>query len=212
MKRKYTKEQLIFYFKKLAGQLNRIPTIEDLEKQKNFPSLTVYKERFGSWENVKKSFATKEMNKKFCKNCGKEILFEKQTKQFCSPKCDQAYLKKEKQKAIPPKQCSICKNPFYVYEVKNFKKRKICNKKECKEYFTISLSVKKINKLTKQHRQKLTTLKGNKCFYCDFDKILHLMTKNRHSEKKLVSMIKKKNFDFFLVCPNHKEMLMRKMI
>ncbi len=67
---KYTKEQLIFYLKKLASELKKTPTIKELTKSK-YPSSTTYIKRFKSWNtalkmaglkiNVKKSYDKKEL-------------------------------------------------------------------------------------------------------------------------------------------------------
>ena len=49
--RKYTKEQLIHFLKKLYGELKRSPTIKEMNKKKKFPSASTYFKRFGSWNN-----------------------------------------------------------------------------------------------------------------------------------------------------------------
>ena len=69
--RKYTKEQLIFYLKKLASELKRSPTIKDMNKKKKYPSSSTYFKRFGSWNkslrkaglkiNVRKKYSKKEL-------------------------------------------------------------------------------------------------------------------------------------------------------
>ena len=48
---RYTKEQLLFYLKKLSSELKRTPTIKDMNKKKKFPSSGAYVKRFGSWNN-----------------------------------------------------------------------------------------------------------------------------------------------------------------
>ena len=69
--RKYTREQLIFYLKKLASELKRSPTIKDMNKKKKYPSSSTYFKRFGSWNkslrkaglkiNVRKKYSKKEL-------------------------------------------------------------------------------------------------------------------------------------------------------
>ena len=212
MKKKYTKEQLAFYFQKLMHQLGRMPTEEDMEHVHDMPAASTYVERFGSWEKVKQQFGDANINRKKCKNCGTDIPFKKKTKEFCSGGCAKQYAVREKQKKIAPKSCLMCKKQFFAHEVKNFKKQKICNDKECKEKFELFLFVKKQSKMTKTLKVKLFKLKGNKCQYCDFHHFLFLYTKGRNSDQKVLNQIKKKNFDYFLVCPNHKAMLERKML
>ncbi len=48
---KYTKEQLIFYLKKLAAALKKTPTIRDISKKPGYPSSGTYMKRFGSWND-----------------------------------------------------------------------------------------------------------------------------------------------------------------
>ena len=47
---KYTKEQLVYFLKRLAGEIKRSPTIKDLSGRK-CPSANTYYNRFGSWNN-----------------------------------------------------------------------------------------------------------------------------------------------------------------
>jgi hypothetical protein len=49
--KRYTREQLIFFLKRLATELKRTPTIKDLKGRK-MPSSTTYLKRFGTWNNV----------------------------------------------------------------------------------------------------------------------------------------------------------------
>jgi len=212
MKRKYTREQLEFYFKKLMAELKRIPTIDDLKKNKKLPSLTVYKQRFGSWTNVVKKLAPKDINRITCKQCGTITLFKKKTKQFCSSNCAHQYKMLARYRTVKPKQCVICSKDFRINEVSNFRKRKICTDPTCKEKFSIVQSVKKNNKLSTGITTKLIKGKGNKCKFCDFTKVLSIVTKGRHTNQKLINMIKKRNFDYVVVCPNHQAMLKRKMV
>jgi hypothetical protein len=210
MKKKYTKEQLEFYFTKLMQQLKRIPTEEDMEKAKNFPSVTVYTERFGSWKNVKEKLGNLSLNQKTCVNCGKLANYIKQNKQFCSPKCAREFAKKEKLKSIPPKICMMCDTAFTALEVPNFKKRKICTKKECAEKLRIKMDAKKYNKLTPAMKKQLLALKQNKCNFCEFEDILFFITPKKHSDKKLINMLKRNDFSYLLVCPNHKALIEKK--
>ncbi|MBN2368707.1 hypothetical protein JXC34_06815 [Candidatus Woesearchaeota archaeon] len=57
--RKYTKEQLIHFLKKLSSDLKRTPTIKDMNKKKKFPSASTYFKRFGSWNNSLKKAGLK---------------------------------------------------------------------------------------------------------------------------------------------------------
>ncbi len=69
--RKYTKEQLLFYLKRLASELKRSPTIKDINKSEECPSANTYLKRFNGWNNslkiaglkinVRKSYDKKEL-------------------------------------------------------------------------------------------------------------------------------------------------------
>ncbi len=117
-KRKYTREQLEFYFKKLMEKLRRIPREEDMEKAKGYPSVTVYVERFGSWQQAVELFANFELAKAKCRNCGKSFIKTMKTQKFCSEKCAQKkHLKKystytkateRKIKEILHDKCFVC--------------------------------------------------------------------------------------------------------
>jgi hypothetical protein len=48
---RYTKEQLIFFLKKLASEKKKSPTIKDVNCNKKLPSSGTYFRRFGSWNN-----------------------------------------------------------------------------------------------------------------------------------------------------------------
>jgi len=193
-------------------KLKRIPTSEDMENAKDLPSPSIYAERFGSWKKVKQKLGKKELNKKSCEYCGKTISFKKKSKRFCSSACSQKFLLKEKHKNIPPKKCVVCGEEYRITEVSNFKKRKTCQKKECKKKLDLSVHAKKHNRLTPKIRKELLRLKDDKCSFCGFTKILYFMTRGRHSDKKLVNMVKKKDFDYFVVCPNHKEMVEKRLM
>ncbi|MEM4260194.1 MAG: hypothetical protein QXG00_03075 [Candidatus Woesearchaeota archaeon] len=220
MKRKYTKEQLQFYFNKLMLELNRIPTEEDAELSKYMPSLTVYVQRFGSWKKVQELWGNRELNKKTCLNCSKEIKFIKKSKLFCSRKCAKQYKTKQKLLKLKPKKCKICKEEYNALMVKNFKKSKICNKKECREKYRLIVYMKKLDmKKTKNNiisnkiYNKIIDVKENKCHYCDFNKILKIrLVKGKTTNKKIIQSIKNNRWDFLIVCPNHYEMLDRKMM
>jgi hypothetical protein len=56
---KYTKEQLIFYIKKLAVELKRTPTIKDVNKAKSIPSSNTYYKRFKTWNSALKAACLK---------------------------------------------------------------------------------------------------------------------------------------------------------
>lgn len=70
-KKKYTKEQLLFYLQKFAKILKKTPKIVDMNKSKKFPSGSTYMARFGSWNkalmqanlnvNLKKQFSKKDL-------------------------------------------------------------------------------------------------------------------------------------------------------
>lgn len=215
MKRKYTKEQLQFYFNKLMIELNRLPTEEDAQNAKYMPSLTVYVQRFGSWKKVQEMWGNKELNKKTCLNCNKEIKYIKKSKLFCSGRCAKQYKMKQKLLKLKPKKCKICNEDYNALQVKNFKKSKICDKKDCKEKFDLVNSVRKIknNKINNNILNKILNIKGNKCNYCDFNKILKIrLPKGKTTDKKIISAIKQNKFDFLVVCPNHYALLDRKMI
>lgn len=215
MKRKYTKEQLQFYFNKLMLELNRIPTEEDAENSKYMPSLTVYVQRFGSWKKVQEMLGNKELNTKKCINCGKEIKFIKKSKLFCSGRCAKQYKLKQKLLKLKPKKCKICGEEYNALQVKNFKKSKICAKKECNEKYTLILNIKKIknDKMNNKILNKIINIKGNKCNYCDFNKILKVkLTKGKTNDKKIIQVIKNNHWDFLVVCPNHYELIERKLL
>jgi hypothetical protein len=63
-KRKYTKEQLEFYFKKLMDEVHRVPREEDIGKKDNYPSVKSYADRFGSWQNAVNMFANFDLAKR----------------------------------------------------------------------------------------------------------------------------------------------------
>jgi hypothetical protein len=70
-RKKYTKEQLIFYLQKLSNELKQNPRITDMNKKKKYPSASTYVSRFGSWNkslklanlkiNLRKKFLKKEL-------------------------------------------------------------------------------------------------------------------------------------------------------
>jgi len=90
-KRKYTKEQLEFYFKQLMNKLKRIPREEDLSRSSNMPSVKAYTDRFGSWKNAVNMFADFELAKRKCLNCGKVLVKKSKTQKFCSRDCSKKY-------------------------------------------------------------------------------------------------------------------------
>ncbi|MFA5797523.1 MAG: hypothetical protein WC916_05850 [Candidatus Woesearchaeota archaeon] len=135
-KRKYTKEQLEFYFKKLMGKLKHIPREEDMEKAKGFPSVTVYVERFGSWNDAVAQFANFDLAKSKCKNCGKEFLKMKKTQKYCSDTCAQKKQSKKYStysKAIDKKIKEILHNECFVCDFDSITEiHCLDNKKESK--------------------------------------------------------------------------------
>jgi hypothetical protein len=94
-KRKYTKEQLEFYFKQLMEKLHRIPREEDMQRAKNSPSVQAYTDRFGSWNNAVALFANFDLAKRKCLNCHKVLIKTKKTHKFCSDKCAHEYYSKK---------------------------------------------------------------------------------------------------------------------
>ncbi|MCM2325757.1 MAG: hypothetical protein NDI94_04785 [Candidatus Woesearchaeota archaeon] len=52
--KRYTREQLLFFLKKLEKELMRTPRIVDLDKAEGLPSSTTYMKRFGSWNDALK--------------------------------------------------------------------------------------------------------------------------------------------------------------
>ena len=117
-KRKYTREQLEFYFKKLMDELHRVPREEDIDKRKDFPSSKAYADRFGSWQNAVNMFANFDLSKRKCKHCGNILIKKMKTQKFCSDECARKYYQKkatrytsgiEKNiKQILGKGCFIC--------------------------------------------------------------------------------------------------------
>jgi hypothetical protein len=215
MKRKYTKEQLHFYFNKLMNELNRVPTEEDAEKAKYMPSLTVYVQRFGSWKKVQEMLGNKELNKKTCLNCGKEIKFIKKSKLFCSARCAKQHKIKQKLLKLKPKKCKICGEQYTALQVKNFKKSNICNKTDCKEKFELITSIKRIknSKINSKIINKIIAIKGQKCHYCEFNTVLKIrLEKGKTTDKRIIQSIKNNHFEFLIVCPNHYELLEKKML
>ena len=49
---KYTKEQLIYFLRKLSEELGKTPTIKNLNLKHEYPSSTTYFKRFKSWNNA----------------------------------------------------------------------------------------------------------------------------------------------------------------
>lgn len=115
-KRKYTREQLEFYFKKLMEKLNRIPREEDMEKASGYPSVTVYVERFGSWQKAVELFANFELAKVNCKNCKKVFIKSNKNQKFCSQKClrEGSGKKNIYNKSIEKKIFNILNNECFV--------------------------------------------------------------------------------------------------
>jgi hypothetical protein len=51
-KRKYTRESLLFYIRKLAFELGRTPTSIDMDKARGYPDSTTYHTALGSWKKA----------------------------------------------------------------------------------------------------------------------------------------------------------------
>jgi hypothetical protein len=117
-KRKYTKEQLEFYFKKLMEELRRVPREEDINKRKDYPSVKAYVDRFESWQNAINMFANFDLAKRKCLNCGNILIKKKKTQKFCSEACSRSHYQKKATnytksierniKAILDNKCFIC--------------------------------------------------------------------------------------------------------
>ena len=52
--KRYTKEQLMHFLKKLSKELKKTPTIKDMNKKKKYPSASTYMKRFKTWNNALK--------------------------------------------------------------------------------------------------------------------------------------------------------------
>jgi|GEM_PF-1863615 len=117
-KRKYTKEQLEFYFKKLMDRIHRVPREEDLGRFEGYPSVKAYAERFGSWQNSVNMFANFDLSKRKCMHCGNIIIKKKKTQKFCSMECSRKYYQKKSTaytrsiekniKSLLDNRCFIC--------------------------------------------------------------------------------------------------------
>ena len=170
-KRKYTREQLEFYFKRLMNKLKRIPREEDLEKAKDSPSVKAYTDRFGSWQKAVDMFANLELGKRKCLNCGKIFMRKKKTQKFCSKKCQLEYHARKSTtytKAIDRKikkmlgeSCFICDFP-HLLEIHCIdgkesisKILKAYNKKDLHEFLLLCPNHHRMvhNKLAKLYRK-----------------------------------------------------------
>ena len=142
-KRKYTREQLEFYFKKLMDELNRVPREEDISKKEGYPSVKSYADRFGSWQNAVNLFANFDLSKRKCLHCGKIIVKKMKTQKFCSDEClKKYYLKKstkytknieKKIKEILDNKCFICEFNA-ITEIHCLDNKKESNSKILKAY------------------------------------------------------------------------------
>jgi hypothetical protein len=165
-KRKYTREQLEFYFKKLMDKLKKIPREEDMAKAKDMPSVKAYVDRFGSWENAVKMFANFELAKKKCLNCGKILIKRKKTQKFCSNKCSREFYMK--------------KQTTYTHPID----------------------------------RKIKSLLDDNCFVCGFHKIveIHALDNKKESKNKILRAFNNKDMtDYVLLCPNHHQMINKKL-
>ncbi|MBN1377108.1 hypothetical protein JW949_02100 [Candidatus Woesearchaeota archaeon] len=189
MNKIYTKEQLEHYFNKLMKELKRIPTQKDINKasreKTRFPSLSVFLNRFGSWEKAKKYYGKDFFNKTKCKNCGNEFVRERKNQKFCSKKCREnsqlkkhklTWYKENKIKDILGTKCKLCKfNYIKLCKIipKKFNKRKTISEKDLVDMYN-------------QYK------KGN--------------------DKKKKEIKKKLKEDYILLCPNHYELWKRNII
>lgn len=118
MKRKYTYEQLKFYFEKLQSELGRIPREEDMNKAKKMPSVTAYSDRLGSWAKAVTLFGNSKLSERQCKWCKKTLHAKARNHRFCSKECERRFLQK-KYGTLTPKtreaihkalggKCSVC--------------------------------------------------------------------------------------------------------
>jgi hypothetical protein len=208
-KRKYTKEQLEFYFRKLMKQIGRVPTIEDIEAHKDMPSSHVYVERFGSWKKAKQRLGDFAFNKTRCAHCGKEVPFKKITKRFCNKRCYAAYRHTRALEKVPLRKCTVCKKEFGIKSLKD-KKRRVCYDKKCVDKYKLIQYVKKRNPstLTTAVFTKIAKILGHRCVACRFNLLLKPYSlKGSHSDKTILNKIKRNDFSFILLCPNHYEML-----
>lgn len=102
-------------------KLHRIPREEDIAKAaktENYPSVTAYADRFGSWSNAIKLFANFDLAKRKCLHCGKILVKKMKTQKFCSDECaKKQYTKKtttytktidKKIKEILNDECFVC--------------------------------------------------------------------------------------------------------
>lgn len=208
-KRKYTKEQLEFYFKKLMNEIGRVPTIEDVESHAWMPSSHVYVERFGSWKKAKDSFGNLELNRTRCTFCGKEVSFKKITKRFCSKRCYNNYRHARALEKVPLKRCVICKKEFSVKSLKD-RKRKVCYNKDCVEKHALIsyLKKKQAKEITPYIFSRIADILGNRCIACRFSILLKLYpAAGRENDLSIINRIRRNEFSIVLVCPNHYEML-----
>jgi hypothetical protein len=169
-KRKYTKEQLEFYFKKLMDELRRVPREEDITKKKDYPSVKAYSDRFGSWQNAVNMFANFDLAKRKCLQCGKILIKKKKTHKFCSDSCARKfYLRKSTRysKAIEQRIKEILDNKCFICDFDSITEiHCLDNKKESHNKILKSYNKKNMHDfvlLCPNHHlmvhQKLATLK-----------------------------------------------------
>lgn len=145
-KRKYTREQLEFYFKKLMEELHRVPREEDLGKKEGYPSVKAYADRFGSWQNAVNMFANFDLAKRKCLNCGKILIKKKKTQKFCSEACSRAYY----QKKTTTYTRSIEKNIKSILDSKCF----VCDFDAITEIHCLDNKKESIGKILKAYNKK----------------------------------------------------------
>jgi hypothetical protein len=95
-----------------------MPTEEDMNNAEGHPSITVYRERFGSWNKACELFGNKLLIEKKCKNCKAVFHTKRKDWIFCSNACQREYMtgtqkrrvKKFMKDAITElgKKCAVC--------------------------------------------------------------------------------------------------------
>ncbi len=145
-KRKYTREQLEFYFKKLMAELHRVPREEDINKNKDYPSVQAYSDRFGSWQNAVNMFANFDLSKRKCLFCGNFLIKKMRTQKFCSDTCSKNYTYKKATNYTK----SIEKNIKSILDNKCF----VCDFDNITEIHCLDNKKESVNKILKAYNKK----------------------------------------------------------